>query len=354
MSPMTTRTATTDLFTDLAAESGQAPDWVQLLPAGPEIVARDGRRWTFEPQTILNAFTANRGPLVIDYEHGQDHLATAGVKAPAAGWITAMEARDGAIWGKVEWTATAAREIVERAYRFLSPSMRHTKNGVLTRLQGAGLVNRPALEMTALSREEHSHQKEPLMTLKAIATALGLADSAGEAAVLAAIAGRDTERETLCSALAIDVASDTAALTTAVTTLVNDHKTALARAEDTSELETLRTSLASIQADRLTEKIEKALDDAQAAGKITPASRGDYLAMCQVEGGLGRFESLVKTLPVIGEPSGIGNTSPATDDAAEPDSVALAAAARKYQDEQAALGIHISTAQAVLHVRDTK
>lgn len=129
------------------------PEWVQLLPTGPQVIARDGRKWSFNPAQIIAAFKANNGPLVVDYEHAQDLVAPSGSPAPAAGWIVELEDRLGAIWGKVEWTDRAATQIVEKAYRFLSPSMRHTKDGIITRLAGAGLVNRPALEMTALSRQ---------------------------------------------------------------------------------------------------------------------------------------------------------------------------------------------------------
>lgn len=353
LSPMTNRTATTFVFTDLASDGGKAPEWVQLLPPGPAIAARDGRRWTYSPATILSAFAANRGPLAIDYEHGQDILADKGGKAPAAGWIVDLEERSGSIWGKVEWTAAAAQEIAAREYRFLSPSMRHTADGVLTRLAGAGLVNRPALEMTALSREDLS-TSETKMDFKAIAKALGLAETADQAAILAAIASRNDERAALCKALSLDDKVDASALATALTKLTDDHKSALARLEDGGDVEALRTSLASLQEELNTGKIDKLLDDAQAAGKITPASRETYAAICKEEGGIERFTALVKTLPVIAAPSGLGAEIPTTGEAGADDPVALASAARKYQDEQAALGNSISTAQAVLHVKATK
>lgn len=347
-----TKAATTFDNIELAAEGGRAPEWVQLLPAGPRIRARDGRSWSFSPETVLAAFRANNGPLAIDYEHAQDLVAPHGQPAPAAGWVVALEDRGGAIWGQVEWTATAAQMIVERAYRFLSPAMRHTKDGVITRLAGAGLVNRPALEMTALSREQET---EP-MNFKAIAQALGLAETADETAILAALAERDGERSALCAELGIDAGSTAIAITAGVKKLKTDAETALAAvqaAPNAEEMAEMRTSLASLRKERQDEKITAALDAAQAAGKITPASRADYLAMCSVEGGLERFENLVKTLTPIAAPSKLG-AAPTVADATEENPVALAARARKYQDEQAAFGIIVSISDAVHAVKEAK
>lgn len=54
----------------LNAEGDAAPEWVQLLPAGPSIMARDGRRWRMSnPQGVVAAFASNNADLPIDYEH---------------------------------------------------------------------------------------------------------------------------------------------------------------------------------------------------------------------------------------------------------------------------------------------
>ena len=74
---------------------------MELFPAGPVLAASDGRRWRLtDPQTIVAAFNANRGPLPIDYEHAQAHKAPKGDEAPASGWITAIEVRNGEVWAK--------------------------------------------------------------------------------------------------------------------------------------------------------------------------------------------------------------------------------------------------------------
>ncbi len=52
------------------------PDWIQLLPAGPDIIGADGRAWTLpDPTTLLSEFAARNKPLVVDWEHAIEHRA---------------------------------------------------------------------------------------------------------------------------------------------------------------------------------------------------------------------------------------------------------------------------------------
>jgi phage I-like protein len=351
---MKSATAIAILRAELASTDQGAPAWIELFPAGPRIDARDGRTFYANTAAVLAAFQANRGPLPIDYEHGQDLLAARGEAAPAAGWIVAVEDRGGAVWGQVEWTDRAAQMIAAREYRFLSPAFNHTKDFKITRLLGAALVNRPALELTALSREQPNQENE---TMKAIAKALGLADGASEDAIVASLNASGEERKAICRALRIDEASDAAALTAAIAELATAKGKADADATALAVLQTqlkdAQTALAGLQTKDADREIAIALDKAAAEGKITPASREGYLAMCKVEGGLERFRALAATLPVICEPSKIGD-QPATDAGDDVDPVALAARARKYQDEQAAAGRTISISEAVSIVRDQK
>lgn len=353
---MKSDTATANFRAELASAEGRAPEWVEVFPAGPRIDARDGRSFLADAAAVLAAFVANRAPLPIDYEHGQDIKAVDGEAAPAAGWIVELQDRAGSVWARVEWTVKAAAMIVAREYRFLSPAFNHDKAGKITRLLGAGLVNRPAFEMAALSREQHPNQETQPM--KAIAKALGLADGASEEAIVARLNASGDERKAICRALKIDEASDAAALAGAITALVEARgkaegdTTALAALQ--GQLRDTQTALAALQAKDADREIDTALDTAAAEGKITPASRDSYRAMCKAEGGLERFKALAATLPAICEPSKISGSPAQTMGDDDIDPKALAARARKYQDEQAALGLAISTSDAVNHVRTVK
>ncbi len=98
---------------------------------------------------VLAEFTRHGTDLVIDYEHqslGGRYAAPDGL-APAAGWIRSLEIRPGqGIWGHVRWTPAAARRVLRREYRFVSPVViiRKQDRKVMA-LDSVALTNRPAI-----------------------------------------------------------------------------------------------------------------------------------------------------------------------------------------------------------------
>ncbi|GAA4666936.1 phage protease [Bartonella pachyuromydis] len=321
-----------DLCPDVLCQDGtvsQAPEWVQLLPKAPNVKARDGREWHYNPQRILKAFAANKGPLVIDYEHGQHHRARNGLEAPASGWIEELAERDGAIWGRVKWTDMATKKIIAREYRYLSPEFRHSKNGEILSLVGAGLVNRPALVMTALSREYPSTPlstslvvspttlTEKMMDLTAIASALELAEDAKPAEILASITAREKERVEL-----------------------------------NAQLTKAREDLALLQEEQKKATIESLLDKAIEEGKILPAAREEYRALCRLEGGMEHFQTLLEKLPVLASTSSLESCALMQEAKLAPEDIALAA--RHYQQEQKQKGFDITISQAVDYIYEQK
>ena len=130
-----------------------APEWVMLMPAG-QLNARDGRRWRLtDADAVVSATRAAAGSLdlAIDFEHQTQHAKQNGQPAPAAGWIRKLQARSGALWARVEWTARAAAMLKAREYRYLSPTFFHAPDGTVMRIEGAALTNAPALAMPALA-----------------------------------------------------------------------------------------------------------------------------------------------------------------------------------------------------------
>ena len=94
------------------------PSRILLLRHG-ENRPRDGRQAFFlENADAVIAKTKLRAqstPLVIDYEH-QSHATKAnGKPAPAAGWITALNADADGLWAEVEWTDAAKAAIKARS-----------------------------------------------------------------------------------------------------------------------------------------------------------------------------------------------------------------------------------------------
>lgn len=268
------------------------PDWIMLLPSGPAIQGQDGRSWSLpDPSTIITAFQQRQIPsLVVDWEHASEHRAPQGLDAPAAGWITKLELRDGAIMGRVEWTERAAAQIAAREYRYLSPVFSYEKNsGRIMALISAGLTNQPNLPLTALNREE----EPPMAFQTAVCSALGLAQDADEPAVLTAIAALKTDLDTARNR------AETPPLEKFIPRA--DYDAALARASNAEG------KLTVLEAERRTATIQSLLDRALTERKITPATVDYYRAMCAADGGIAQFESFLTKAPaIIGADSGLG------------------------------------------------
>jgi phage I-like protein len=137
---------------ELAANT--PPRWVMLTPAG-EFNGRDGRG-PFRLDDPARVIAATRAlgltaGVPIDYDHATDFAAPKGRPAPAAGWIRELGERDGALWGRVDWTPHGAAAIVSREYRYISPVFQYASDGTVMRLLRAGLTNNPNLYLTAIS-----------------------------------------------------------------------------------------------------------------------------------------------------------------------------------------------------------
>ncbi|MBB2775052.1 UNVERIFIED_ORG: phage I-like protein [Comamonas terrigena] len=132
---------------------------VRILPAG-KFRAKDGRPGTSQSSitdwyldatlaaNVIAQFARLSSAVVIDFEHQTLQKEKNGQPAPAAGWFSGLEWRegDGLFMTQVEWTPTARQMILGKAYRHLSPVFRfdpHTGN-VLS-LHSVALTNDPAL-----------------------------------------------------------------------------------------------------------------------------------------------------------------------------------------------------------------
>ncbi len=272
---------TASCFVDLqAGEDRSAPEWVELIPAGPNVIGRDGRAWVNDrPDDIVSAFTVD---LPIDYEHASEE--PAGQPAPAAGWVKEVQNRGGAVWGRVEWVEAAANMIAAREYRFLSPTFFFSRTSTrIARLRSAALTHHPNLDLKALNRSQ-SETGSPAMNneqRKALCKKLGLADEASDTAILGAVED-----------LQADVAkAENAAQTPDLDKFVPraDHDKVVA------DLEAANNSLT----ERDSADVEALVDQAIADEKITPSNRDFYVASCKAEGGVERFKAFVAAAPKL-------------------------------------------------------
>lgn len=172
-------------------QSAGPPDWIQLLPVAPNgRVESFDNRGPYSLQSaddVIAASFGDRDRLEVDINHSSFLSAPKGGRSDAVGWITEMQARADGIWGRVDWTEEGTRLVTGRAYRLISPAIRHDGKKRITQILNASLVNRPNLRgMAAL----HHQQEDDMTLLEKLIAALGLAEGASEDDAMTALQSR--------------------------------------------------------------------------------------------------------------------------------------------------------------------
>jgi len=251
--------------------------WLPLIPPGV-FSGNDGRTWNnSNPDAVVASFTKKRP---FDVEHATHIKGPKGEKAPAVGWILALQNIAGEVWGMVDWNSEGREMLEKKEYAFYSPAFLYEEDGTVRAIASVGLTNEPNLDqLPALNREENTMPLPVELT-----QALGL--------------GAD---------------ADTTAALTAINTLKADHQLALNRAnagpdltkfvpKETHELALNRALAAEAKVKetddaKLTALVDAAIND----GKIAPANKEMYLAVCRSEGGVEKFNAFVASAPVIAD-----------------------------------------------------
>lgn len=129
---------------------------VQLMPAG-SFRGIDGRpkecaAWHIDARIaaqVIAQVNSRKTRYVIDYEHQTLAAAKNGQPAPAAGWFSQVEWREGEglFATDVDWTDKAAAFIDANEYRYISPVFSYDpKTGEVGQLLHAALTNNPAVD----------------------------------------------------------------------------------------------------------------------------------------------------------------------------------------------------------------
>lgn len=288
------KTAAPHLQTERAALCSElgagVPEWVEVLPPGPVIVGRDGRRWSYDAADVLrNTLAHSQGAeLPFDYLHATELQAPQGNDAPAAGWALEYRISErGAIEARVDWTSRAANSISAREYRYVSPVFLHDDDGRIARFSSFGLTNKPNLTLKALNSET-TPENHPMELAEAIRAALGLPENATELDAVAAI-------NALKEAQAVALNSERSPSLDKYVPRA-DYDGLMKRAENAEQ------QLQAHKKSELQTAINAEIEAALTAGKITPATKAYHIAQCQQEGGLERFREFVKAAPSVTDP----------------------------------------------------
>jgi phage I-like protein len=280
---------------------GSVPEWIELIPPGQVVAGHDGRTWLNDnPDGIVTHFQQDGRQLPLDWEHATELQAPQGLPAPAAAWGKEMQAReDGAIWGRFEWTDRGWASVESKEYRYISPVLIYEiGSGRIRGISSVALVNKPNLALPALNQQQLKKEGDSTMW-KNLLILLGLAETATEEQATNAVKKLQGDLQTALNR------AETPSLDKFVPRA--DYDAAVARATNAE------TKLSERNKTDLETAVTAAVDGAVKSGKIVPASRDYYTAMCRQEGGLAEFEKFLTTAPVIGKPSDLDGKDPDKD-----------------------------------------
>ncbi|WAT28979.1 phage protease [Pseudomonas sp. GXZC] len=286
-----------EIYSSVELSDGKAPEWVELIPAGPTVVGRDGRTWLFDDvahQFVQTNFSSRAIDLPIDWEHATQRRAPLGQEAPAGAWIKQLEIRDGALWGLAEWTPRGELQVENKEYRFLSPVFDYddeTKR--IVRMVSAALTNIPNLVMTALNQEQL--ENVPVKPSPELLKLLGLPETATAEQVFTATTAK-------LNATNQALNSESGNLERFVPRA--DYNAVESRALNAEQ------ALAEHKKTEHSKAVDAVITAATQAGKITPATVDYHRAMCQDEAGLARFKAFVDAAPVVADASNLGGRQP--------------------------------------------
>ena len=319
----------------VALPEGQAPEWVKLFPYGT-IRGRDGRgpykvRDPDHARQIIAATVAYQGGAdnPVDYDHQTQRAEKNGIPAPAAGWFKQFEARADGIWARSDWTTRAAQHLVDKEFRYISPTFMHTQDGTVLRIVGAGLTNMPNLDIPAIASQQNTG--DPMDLLKLMREAMALSEAASAEAIATHCQQLTTGARAVAKLLGLPDTTPPDQLATAAQSAIAALATALNVGGDTTipalataaqqigaQLATanqgntqvdltkyvpmdvhlaVASQFSSLQKTTATDAAESAVEDAIKAGKVTPALKGWALAMANQS--LAAFQQYVDKAPVL-------------------------------------------------------
>ncbi len=257
---------------------------------------------------IIRNFEEAGNELVIDYEHAT----LSGAPAPAAGWISRLECRDGGLWATVSWTEKAAAHLKKREYRYFSPVvLKRTTDSRAVALHSVALTNTPNIKhlkplvnkagITSMGGPATAPTTEDDMKEKLIEM-LGLKAGAEEAEVLAAVARLKQEQgppelpQELVDLLGLKAGAGLPEIKGTILALKDGAEKGSALVD---RIRALEESLARRAADDLVEMALK-------AGKLAPAQRewAEKYAAADPEGFRAYVEAAPAVLPLKELPGG--------------------------------------------------
>lgn len=190
---------------------GALPDdgWYHIAPIGEFAVTSGGKRVMQviddkAVQAMAGQSIPGDTPLLVDYEHFSYDPEQS---SEAAGWIRELQARPDGLYARIEWTDTGSVAVTNKRYLFVSPvwypdECEQIAGGKIRplRLDSIALTNKPNLRgMRPLSNRGTEEQAQDIRagenTMNELKALLGLADTATDTDIVAAVKALKTSAE---------------------------------------------------------------------------------------------------------------------------------------------------------------
>ncbi len=279
------KTAINSLIVALMQTGADVPEWLHILPAA-EFTGADGRGPYAKPDmdALIALFNKEGQRLPVDENHSIDLAGKQGHPSPARGWIVELQKREDGLYGRVEWTDAGQALVAGKSYGYLSPVFLHgqTKPYKVAKMLRVALTNDPNL--TSL---KSLHSQEDNTMLEELRKALGLPETADEAAIMAAVKAAHAAQTAQAALMArvaeaAGVPADTApdALVTAIQSKGSADSAGLTGqlVALQSQVSQLTTQLTSVATQTAKEKAETVIGAAIEGGKIIPALKDHMIA----------------------------------------------------------------------------
>ncbi|MGB3165632.1 MAG: phage protease [Alteraurantiacibacter sp.] len=282
------------------AGSDGVPEWINLLPAG-EIATQDGRGpySVASMEYLAAAITEAGAKLPVDECHSTDLAAPQGAPAPARGWIVEVEARDGALWGRVEWTGQGRALMEDRSYNGISPVIVHTKDNKVVGVLRASLTNTPNLKgLTALHSQESQKEGTGMDWKAKLIELLGLDETADDAAI-----------ETALKAKMETKAPETDTSTHGQQDITQHPAFIALQGELTETVQALNAQSDATKRDKATSFVDGAIADGRIGVK---AARDQYIEIHMADPE--RAKTLIEAMPILKGGTALHSEIPATSD----------------------------------------
>ncbi len=252
---------------------------IKIMPLG-EVKTTKGNFYVDEESVkVMKEHFKKRGlDIVVDYEH----QSLSNKKALAGGWIKDFYIKDDCVVAKVEFTDEAKKEISNKQYKYLSPTI-FLKNGKPIRLHSVALTNTPAIDnMYPLFLSEDLKNElegdDEKMDIKKLLEILELDENASEKDVIQKIEnlklnkkdenledGELSTNKELVKILGLKENSTNEEINKALLSLKND---TVSKAE-----------FLALKEEMTKNEVNNILDDAIKNGKITPAQKDSFMEL---------------------------------------------------------------------------